>query len=249
MFAHLRCFFPALLTLTAVSLSPAYSNPITDRTDPKAASEQAAATAASPETCLSRPGKSNIAGQRWVYHREGNRKCWFQSTEQQQLKKRVRYRSAKTSVAASTESGSMLPKPQRVEDARAELLPLRPETPQALPSASGLDFVAAAPVPSADRASLLTGELDRLALDNGAGRRIDANSSLTLAPSQRVASHTAMVAATPPVDSTSEALDDKPDLRATWIAVLLMTLGLGSILGSNRAVRDMVMLRHKRAQV
>lgn len=246
MYAHLRFFFCSIAILTGVSTSPSYSNPIDDS---KVATEQAAAPAAPQETCLSRPGKSAIPGQRWVYHTEGNRKCWFQSAEQPRLEKRVRYRSAKPSVAASAENKSILSRPKRVEDARAELLPFRPEAPQALPSASGLDVVAAAPVPSADRASLLTGELDRLGPDNGAGRRLDADSPLTQAPSQRVASHTALVADTPPVHSTSETLDDKPGLPTTWIAVLLMALGFSSILGSNRAVRDMVMLRHKRAQI
>jgi hypothetical protein len=249
MFAHLRIFFSFIAILAGVFTSPAYSNPIASLPDSKVASERAAEPAAPQETCLSRPGKSANAGQRWVYHTEGNRKCWFQSAEQPRLEKGVRYRSAKPSVAASAESESMQPKPKRVEDARAELLPLRPETPQARPSAPGLDVVAAAPVQSADRASLLTRELDRLEPDNGAGRRLDADSSLTHAPPQRVASQTALVADTPPVHSTSETLDDKPGLPATWIAVFLMALGFISILGSNRAVRDMVTLRHKRAKV
>ncbi len=248
MLAHLRLFFSAVVILAGVSTSPAYSNPIAGQPDSKLTTERAAALVASQETCLSQPGKSTIAGQRWVYYRDGQRKCWFQTTEQPQSKNRVRDRAAKASVSASAESDGILPtpKPKRVDDARAEL---RLETPQALPSASGLDVVAAAPVQRADQASLLIGELDRQESDKLAGRQPDADSSPTRVPLQKVVSHAPLIAATPAVHSTSEALDDKPGSPATWIAVLLMTLGFSSILGSNRAVRDLMMLRYKGAQV
>jgi len=249
MFAHLRCFFSALVIFTGVFTSLGYSNPIADQSNSKVATERAAAPAAPQETCFSRPGKSAVAGQRWVYHRVGDRKCWFQTAEQPQLKRRVRYRSAKVSVAASAENESMLPKPKRVEDAQAELLPVGPERPQALQSAPGLEVVAAAPVLSADRASLPAGELDRLESDNRIGRRLDADTSQTRAPSQRVASHAPLAAAAASGHSTSEAPDDKPGWPSTWIAVLLMTLGFSSILGSNRAVRDIVAFRCKGARV
>ncbi len=237
MFAHLRCFFPALVTLTGVSLSPAYSNPIAERSDPKAATERAAAPAASQETCLSRPGTTSMAGQRWVYHRDGHRKCWFQTTEQPRLRKPGGYRSANASVVTSPESESIRPKLRRVEDAQAKLVPLRPESPQTLPSTLALEVKAAAPVLSADRAYLLTGELDQPEPDKRTARQLDVDIFLTSAPSQRVASH------------TSQALDDKPGWPTTPIAVLLMMLGFSAILISNRAIRETVMLRHKGAPI
>lgn len=249
MFAHLRCFFSALAISTGVFTSLAYSNPLADRSNSKVATERAAAPAAPQETCFSSPGKSATAGQRWVYHRVGDRKCWFQTAEQPQLKRRVRYRPAKASIVAAAENGSMLPKPKRVEDAQAELLPVRTERPQALQSASGLEVVAAAPVLSTGRASLLTGELDRLESDNRTGRRLDTDTSQTRAPPQSVASHAPLVAAAASGHLDSGALDDKPGWPSTWIAVLLMTLGFSSILGSNRTVRDIVMFRSKGAQV
>lgn len=236
MFAYLRCLFPALVTLIGVSLSPAFSNPIADRSNPKAATEQAAAPGVSQETCLSRPGNSTIAGQRWVYRSEGNRKCWFQTTEHARIKKPGAYRSANASVAASAENESIRPKARRVEDAQAKLVPLRPESPQAQ-FTLGQAAKAADPVPIADRAFLLTGELDQPEPDKRAAPQLDVDIFLTSAPSQRVASH------------TSQALDDTPGRPTTRIAVLLMMLGFSAILISNRAIRETVMLRHKGAQI
>lgn len=247
MFAHLRCFFPALVTLTGVFLSPAYSDPIADRSDPKVATGQAAAPAAGQETCLSRPGNTSMAGQRWVYHTEGQRKCWFQTTGQPRLKKPVR--SANASVVASAEDKNIRPKPKRIEDAQAKLPTLGQESAQAPPSAPGREVVPAAPILSAERASRPTQELDRQVPDKPAGRQLNADIFLTGALSQKVASQATVVAPAPLVHSTSDALDDKPSWPTTWIAVLLMTLGFTAILGSNRAVRDIVMFRYRSAQV
>jgi hypothetical protein len=225
MLAHLRCFVPALVTITGVALSPAYSNPIADRADPKVATGQAAAPAATQETCLSRPGNTSMAGQRWVYHREGQRKCWFQTTEQPRIKKTVR--SANVSVVTSAENESIRPKPKRIEDAQAKLLPLGQESAQAPLPAPGREVVAAAPVLSAEPASRQ--ELDREVPDKPAERQLDANIFLTGALSQKVGSQASVVAPAPPVHSTLDALDNKPRWPPTWIAVLLMTLGFGAI--------------------
>jgi hypothetical protein len=91
--------------------------------------------------------------------------------------------------------------------------------------------------------------LDREEPDKPAERQLDADIFLTGALSQKVASQASVVAAAPLVHSTSDALDDKPSWPTTWIAVLLMTLGFGAILGSNRAVRNIVMFRYRSAQV
>jgi hypothetical protein len=245
MFAHLRFFVSVLVILTGVSASPAYSNPIADLSNSKGAIERVVAPAVPQETCLLRPGQSAVAGKRWVYHREGHRKCWFPTTEPAQLKKRVRYRPAKASVAASAESQNMQPKPESIDDARAELLPAVPEIPQALPSASGFDVVAAGSVLSAERASPLAAELNRLEPDNRAEPRLDTDTDLRRASPPKSTRHAALVGAAAPVHPASQALDDKLGWPATWIAMLLMTLGFISILSSNRAIRDIVMLRKR----
>jgi hypothetical protein len=249
MFAYLRSFLSSIVILSCIPVSPGHSDPIASLAGPKDGTERTAAVAASQETCLSRPGKSVEAGQRWVYHREGQRRCWFQTAELAQLKKRVRYRPTKAVVAASEERERKLSRPKRVEDARAELVPSRLEAPQAEPTASSLDVASPAPAPDAKRATLLTGELDRAELETRAGRRPGADLSLADAPPQRVASLASMVAGTQPVHSTSETPDDSPSWPATWIAVLLMSLGVGSVLASNGAVRNMIMSRYKAADV
>lgn len=249
MFAHLRFSFSTVIILASLFALPAYSNPIAGQPEAKVATERSAAPAAAQETCLSRPGNSAIAGQRWVYHTEGHRKCWFQAAEQPQLKKRVRYPAAKASVAASAKNESMPLKPKRVEDARAELMPLDPETSQALPSALGPGIAAVAPTSSGERAPLLSSEVSRLEPANVNERRQDADLSVTQPQSQRVASVAPLAATTPPVYFTSATPDDTPGWPTTWIAVLFMTLGFCSILGSDRAVRDMMMRRYKGTEV
>lgn len=86
MFVHLTCFIFAIVILTGVYSSPVYSNPVAGQSEPTVPAERSV-PAASQETCLSQPGKSALAGHRWVYHRKGQRKCWFQTTEQPALKK------------------------------------------------------------------------------------------------------------------------------------------------------------------
>lgn len=245
MFIHLRVCLSALFVIFVVATWPAHSSPFENPLDSKVAPAPASAPASSPAqpTCLPRPGNSVATGQRWVYHREGQRKCWFQIAEQSQPKKHVQYRPAKPIVAASPEKGTLQREPKKAEDARAEIL----SVPQTQPSAPRIEVAAAAPGQSIEPASQLTSEQGRQAPDSTAELRVDATAALTNAL-QADASSTSLYAAASPVHSISEEPDDKPGWPATSIAMLLMTLGFGSILGSSRVVRDLVMFRNKGAR-
>ena len=124
------------LLFAGLSSSPALSNPLTDLFNPPPAEAPAAAPApAAREQCLSQPGRAT-AGQHWVYHLDGHRKCWFQTAETAvSVKRLVRHRTAKQPAIASEENEAELRK-KPVADARAQLLSAAPDdAPQAAPSA------------------------------------------------------------------------------------------------------------------
>ena len=110
------------LLFAGFSSSPALSNPLTDLFNPPPAEAPAAAPApAAREQCLSQPGRAT-AGQHWVYHLDGHRKCWFQTAETAvSVKRLVRHRTAKQPAIASEENEAELRK-KPVADARAQLL-------------------------------------------------------------------------------------------------------------------------------
>ena len=72
---HLRSYFPCLVLVGTLSAAPACANPFADLFN-NAPREPAATSSAQPE-CMPRPGNSSGVGQRWVYRRDGHRKCWF----------------------------------------------------------------------------------------------------------------------------------------------------------------------------
>lgn len=196
-----------------------------------------------------RPGKSTMAGQRWAYRLEGHRKCWFQTAEETAVKKQVRHRAAKHRVAkhrvaAAEESEAPPTKRKAVVDARAELMRSTPaEAPQPmrpLPEfkvADAAASAAAAIVPSAPIENL---KVDRLRPDR-TPRQVDVETLLAAAPGDAVA---ASVPPAPPVNFLiAEAAHDGWDWMATWLGVLLMALGLVSVLGSSRTIREAVLLR------
>ncbi|MCA6114871.1 hypothetical protein J6524_08040 [Bradyrhizobium sp. WSM 1738] len=251
MSGHSRFCFAALVLFAGLTPSPACSNAFTDFFNFNAAPQQATAPAAAEEECLPRPGKSTAEGQHWVYRFDGGRRCWFQAAEGTAVKKQVRHRPTKPRVAAPAENESAQRKRKAVADARAELLRSAPaESSQPMPPAPELKVAdaasvvttgAAAFVPRAPIEKLAT---DRLTPDHGAPRQVDVETLLAAAPAARNA-----VDASVPVTVGSvafpiaEAADDGLGWTATWLGVLLMALGLLSILGSSRTLREAVLLR------
>jgi hypothetical protein len=233
MSGHLRFCFAAFVLLAGLSASPASSNPFADLFNVTPRQEPAPAPA--EEECLSRPGKSTTAGQRWVYRLEGHRKCWFQAAEEIAVKKQVRHRAAKPRVATREENEAAPRKRKAVVDARAELLrsapaetsqPIRPAPEiKVADAASVLATGAAAFVPPAPIENLKT---DRLTPDRRTPRQVDVET---------------LLAAAPVVFPIAEAADDGWGWTATWLGVLLMALGLVSVLGSSRTLREAVLLR------
>jgi hypothetical protein len=195
---------------------------------------------------LSRPGKSTTAGQRWVYRLEGHRKCWFQAAEETAVKKQVSYRAAKPRVAAPEENAAERRKQKAVVDARAELLRSAPaETSQPMRPApefkeadasSVLATEAAAFVPPAPIENLKT---DRLTPDRRTPRQVNVETLLAAAP----ATSDSVAAAAPVAFPLTEAADDGRGWTVTWLGALLMALGLVSILGSSRTLREAALLR------
>jgi len=194
---------------------------------------------------LPRPGKSTTAGQRWAYRLEGHRKCWFQTAEEIAVKKQVRYRAAKSRVAAPEESEASPSKRKAVVDARSELMrsapteapqPMRPVPEFKVADAASVSVAAtgaAAVVPSAPIENLKT---DRLTPDR-TPRQVDVETLLAAAPAP---SDAVAASVLPPA---SVAADDGQGWMATLLGMLLMALGLVSVLGSSRTLREAVLLR------
>ncbi|WP_028349475.1 hypothetical protein [Bradyrhizobium murdochi] len=248
MSGHLRFCFPALVILAGLSASPAYSNTFADFFNFNAAPQQA--PAAAEEECLPRPGKSTTAGPRWVYRFDGHRKCWFQAAEEVAVKKQPRYRAAKPRVAARAENESTQRKRKAVVDARAELLRSAPaETSMPTRPAPELKVVDAAPVSAMGAAAVVPPAptekllIDRLTPDYRTARQVDVETLLAATPAARDALAASVPTAAPVVFPVTETVDDGRGWTATWLGVLLMALGLVSVLGSNRTIREAVLLR------
>lgn len=247
MSGHLRFFFPAFVLFVGLSASPAYSNAFADFFNFNAAPQQATAPAAAKEECLPLPGKS-IAGLHWVYRLDGHRKCWFQTAEEIAVKKQVRYRRAKPPAATTGETESTQRKRTAVVDARAELLRSAPaETSLPMRIAPELKVVDAAPVLATEVAAFVAPapieklEIDRLTPDHPTRGQADVETRMAATPATRDAA--APMSAVPVAYLISEKVDDARSWTTTWLGVLLMALGLVSILGSSRTVREALLLR------
>jgi hypothetical protein len=248
MSGHLRFCFAAFVLLAGLSTSPASSNPFADFFN--AAPRQATAPAPAEEECLPQPGKSTAAGQHWVYRLEGHRRCWFQAAEGSAVKKQVRYRAAKPRVAALEENEAARRERKAVVDARAELLRSAPaEKSQPMRPAHGLKVAdaasvlatgAAAFVPPAPIEKLAT---DQLTPDRPTPRQVDVETLLAAAPATTDAAAASVPPAAPFAFPIAEAADDGRGWIVTLLGVLLMALGLVSILGSSRTLREAVLLR------
>ena len=242
MFDHLRLCIAAFL-LAGLSISPASSNVLSDLFSagateaPAPASKEATAPAPAQEGCLTQPGKPTADGQRWVYHSDGRRKCWFQTaagtsrklTHHYVLKRRV----------ASRERTEALPKADA--DARAEVLrPAPAEMSQPTPSAPELPKVAdAAPVSAIENVAPLprppTAEpaTDQLASDRPTPRVVAVQTVRVSPSSSDTVDDSSVLPATPVALRVAEAGGDGWDWTATWLGVLLMALGLAALLGAS----------------
>ena len=248
MSGHLRFCYAALAIVAGFSTSPASSNPIADwfNFTPKQPATPASAEA---EECLSRPGKSTTAGQHWVYRLQGHRKCWFLTAEETPVKRQVRHRAAKPRLIVSEENDAAR-KQRSVVDARAELLrsaptetsqPERPAPERKMAdAASVLATAIAAFVPPAPLENLATAQPTP---DRRTPRQVDVEMLLAAAPADRGAVAGSVPAAASVAFPIVEAADDGQGWIATWLGALLMALGLISVLGSSRIVREAVLLR------
>ena len=191
---------------------------------------------------MPQPGKSTAEGQHWVYRLEGNRKCWFQAAEGSAVKKQVRPRAAKPRVAAPEENEAARRKPKAVVDARAELLRSAPaETSKPMRPAPELKVADAASATGA-AAFLSPAPIENLAPAHP--RQVDVEALLGAAPAASDAVAASVVPPAAPVAfRIAEAADDGRGWMATWLGVLLMALGLVSVLGSSRTLREAVLLR------
>ena len=168
------------------------------------------------------------------------------------MKKQVRHRAAKHRVAAPEESEASPSKRKAVVDARAELMrstpaeapqPVRPVPEFKVADAASVSVAAtgaAAVVPSAPIENLKT---DRLMPDHRTPRQVDVETLLAAAPAPSDAVAASVPSAAPVNFLIAEAANDGRDWMATWLGVLLMALGLVSVLGSSRTLREAVLLR------
>jgi hypothetical protein len=243
MSGHLRFCFGAIVLLAALPTSPASSNPFADFFN--AAPPKAAAPAAAEEECLPRPGKSTTAGQRWVYRLEGHRKCWFQAAEGiATVKKQVRHSAAKPRVAVPEENEAAPRKRKADVDARAELLRSAPaETSQPMPLAPEFKVVDAASVLATGTAAFApSAVVEKLTPDDPMPSQVDVETLLAAGPARSDAVAASVLPA-PVAFPVAEAADDGQGWMATLLGMLLMALGLVSILGSSRTLREAVLLR------
>ncbi|WP_240543293.1 hypothetical protein [Bradyrhizobium canariense] len=152
------------------------------------------------------------------------------------MKKTVRHRGAQDRAANLDENGTARPRQSAVADARAELLrsaPAEPPVPEikVADAASVLDMGII--MTSAAPTILHSG---RLTPEHSVPGQVDVEQ--LLAPA---------LAGSPPAmpmgARISEAHDEAHSWTATWLGVLLMTLGGFSILSSSRTLRQAVRLR------
>ncbi|SDJ84471.1 hypothetical protein SAMN05216338_10693 [Bradyrhizobium sp. Rc2d] len=243
MSGHLRFYFASLVLVGVLSGTPAFSNPFAElfNITPR---EPAPTSPAQPE-CLGRPGNSPPDGQHWVYRMDGHRKCWFLAEGLATVKKPIRRRAAKDQVA-SLDDETVRRSRSAVVDARPELLRSAPAEGSQPPlpeikvadGASELGTVpaptSAAPIPEL-HSRLLTPE-------HSMPSQVDVEQLLAVAP----VANDAVPSPDPPAMviglRIGEARDEARSWTATWLGVLLMTLGGLSILSSSRTLRQAVRL-------
>lgn len=242
MSGHLRFHVATLVLVGGVLATPACSSPFSDFFN-IAPREPATSSSAQPE-CLPRPGNSPGPGEHWVYRRDGHRKCWFLTEGTATVRKPVHGRVANRAVSPD-ENEIARERRSPMTDARAELpssSPAEGAPPTSLgrernvaDATSVFDPGSPAVMPAAPVTDPATGQLT---LEHAVPLQIDAEK---LAAAARADSPSAM----PIVEARNEELrDEARSWTATWLGVLLMTLGGFSILSSSRTLRHAVRSRH-----
>lgn len=245
MSGYLRLCLTSFILVGDLAATPAFSNPFADLFD-NASHEPAASSPAQAE-CLARPGNSTGVGLRWVYRRDGHRKCWF-LTEGVTRGQKPAHRREANRGANRDENEAARPRRSPVVDARAELQRSAPEevvqqTPPArevkvadanFVSGTGTTVVTPA-VPLIDRPSGQFTSEHSVPLQIDVENLLASVGDITAAP----------VRPTEPVDMyAAEAGDEGRGRTATWAGLLLIFLGIGSVLSSSRALREAVLLRY-----
>jgi hypothetical protein len=240
MSGHLRCSFAVFVVLAGGSMSPAFSNPFDVLFS--AAPAEAPATPPVEEECLPHPGKATADGQHWVYRYDGHRKCWFQAAEETAttMTKPVHHHAIKRRDLAA-EKNEVVPRQRKaVADARAELPGSTPaETSQPAPPAPEFKLAdaAVAATGAAAPASIVADRVtNQLTPDHPALPHVDVERLLAAAPAESNAVAASIPMATENGVSGSKAGDNGRGWNATWLGVLLITLGLVSLLSSSRAL-------------
>lgn len=233
MSGHLRRCFASLVLLGGLAATPALSNPFTDLFNP-APGEPAASASAQPE-CLAQPGNPPGAGQRWVYRRDGHRKCWFLAEGIAAVRKPVHGHVANRAPRSNANQVAQSRSP--VSDARAELL-ISATAGEAQPPAREVRVADAASAFDAGTPALMTAAP---ATDRPTGPLTPEHS----VPPQLDVETLARADSPPAMPTRDEQVpDDAWSRTATWLGVLLMMLGGFSLLSSSRTLRHAVRLRH-----
>ena len=241
MSGYLRLCFVSFVLVEALSTAPASSNPLADLFNTTAPAP--AVTSPPQAECVGRPGNSTPDGQHWVYRVDGHRKCWFLTEGIAKVKKAIRRRVTKDSIASLDESGTARPRQNGILEARAELLrsmPVAQTHPEVNVADAGSDVSATTAVPSA---TIIAEHSPRPTLSVSSQDQVDVEQLLAAAPANDTL--TSSGPPTMPIDllmPAAEARNEAPSRTATWLGVLLMMLGMLSILSSSRSLRHAVRL-------
>ncbi|MCK1420826.1 hypothetical protein IVB14_13990 [Bradyrhizobium sp. 180] len=244
MSGYLRLCLTSLVLVGALAATPAFSNPFADFFGN--ASREPAASPPVQAECLPRPGDSPGAGQHWVYRRDGHRKCWFLAEGVTRVQKPAHRRAANRGANPDQNDAARLRR-SPVVDARAELQRSAPaEGVQPPPPAREVKVADAALVvgtgttavmPAAPFTALPTGQFTS---EHSVPFQIDVEKPLAAV---RDAAAASVPPAIPVGMPPAEAGDGGKGWTATWLGLLLMVLGIGSVLSSSRVLREAVLLR------
>ena len=230
-----------MVLLGGLAATPALSAPLTYLFHP-APREPAASSSARPE-CLAQPGNLPRPGLRWVYRRDGPRKCWFLAegiaTARKPSQSRISYRTV-----SSDENGTVRQRRTPVSDAHAEL-PSSAKAGEAQPSsptrdlkladaASVFDAGTPIPIPAAPLSDLPSGQLtaEHSVLSQAEVEKLSA------------AARGELSLVMPTAARDEQAPSEVRSRAVTWLGAALMMLGGFSILSATRARRHAVRLRH-----
>ncbi|MHC2625371.1 hypothetical protein ACVIW2_007403 [Bradyrhizobium huanghuaihaiense] len=244
MSGHLRLCQASLVLVGVLAAQPAFSDPLADLFNSPA--REPAATAPAQAECLSRPGNSAGADQHWVYRRDQGRRCWF-LTEHVSTVKKPAHRRVAHRRANPVENETAPPRRRiSVVDARAELARSAPaegveppQPPRKVKVADAAFVVDTSTTPLMSAAAATPAPLP-------AGQLTPENAVPAIGDVQKLGAPASDAASiqVPPVSIRVAEAADEGGWMATWVGLLLMALGIGSVLSSSRALRDIVLLRH-----